>query len=133
MVWLAEIRLRFKGLVRPFMLGVFGSVVISECLAQTLWKARKPTNERVAHFTSRLVFELRDLRVSRLAFNAYLESGLALPRHSRVCFPMPRDPSPLDRLGALGDGNSIGNMGLSVFSGVPPPLPFLVSTNQIWD
>ena len=131
MVRLAEIRLCSKGLVRPFVLGVFSSVVISEGLAQMLRKACKSTNERIAHFTSRLVLELCDLRVARLAFDGHLKRVLALSRDRRIRFPMSSHLPPFDLLGALGDGNSVGNMGLSVFSGMASLLPFLVGADQV--
>ena len=130
---LAEIRLRSKGLVRPFVLGILAAVVIGDGLAQAFRNVCEPPDERLAHFTSRFRLELRELRVSRLALDAHLKRGLALPRDRRIRFPMSRDPSPLDRLGALGDGNSVGNMGFSVLPRMAAQLPLLVRSDQMRD
>lgn len=133
MVRLAEIRLRLENLVRPFVLDVLASVVVGNGLAKMFWNARESSRQRFAHFTGCLGLEIRKPRVSGLALDAHLKSRLALSGYRRVRLPMSGHSAVLDGGRPLGDRNTVGNMGLSVFARVAALLSFLVGSDEKWD
>ena len=133
MVRRAEVGLRFQDLVGPRMLDVLSAVVVGDGLAKTFRHLREPHGERLAHLTGRVGFHLRELRVSGLAFDAHLDTSLALSGHGRVRLPVSGHSSLLDCLGSLGDRDSARNTVSSVTPLVYEHLPFLVRPDEVRD
>ena len=87
----------------------------------------------VAHGPCGLGAKLGEFGVAGFSFDRDLKGGATLSRNSRVSLPMAALKAFFDILGAVLDGNPLGDMGFSVFAGISATKPFFVSPDQAGD